>query len=433
MGILSNCRNNIYIICTILSLLFNECLYGLNYNQAFEEINIAGDTFSRHILIHKLISYLGTFLLALLVNRIEVFCTRSKSLIEISKIDKEKEAKRKGNEIKLIYVDSQSDINKFKTTKFCLYYFLIIVIWIIEDQLIESYYLIFKDLDFWMIELFIICCLNSRVFKVQIYNHQILAIIFSLFSSLLKIVTIVLSFIEEELINDKDKKKYEGNLPIFYISGSKYKIPLGFFLYLILIILRSIVNLTLKWYMDKKFISHTKILMVYGLIGTLLYSIICTITTFQECKEIDKNIEFFNYICKVNNTDNKLYLENFCPFFKNLEDSKEKLRKALVIISGIFSFFFNKYFRILVIKYLSPVHVIFSFPIIFILEKILLIINTIINCEQRHFRIFKEDNKYKYWKFFLDISGDIVSLIGFLIYLEIITLNCRIFNYIKKT
>ena len=55
--------------------------------------------------------------------------------------------------MKLNYVDSQSDINKFKTTKFLIYYLLIIFIWIIEEQLIESYYLVFKDLDFWMIEL----------------------------------------------------------------------------------------------------------------------------------------------------------------------------------------------------------------------------------------------------------------------------------------
>ena len=100
MGILSIFKNNIYIICRIITLLFNECLYGLNYNQSFKEINIA-DTFSRHILIHKLFSFFGTFLLALLFSKIEAFCTRSKSLIEIPKKDKEKEEKGKGNEIKL--------------------------------------------------------------------------------------------------------------------------------------------------------------------------------------------------------------------------------------------------------------------------------------------------------------------------------------------
>ena len=192
----------------------------------------------------------------------------------------------------------------------------------------------------------------------------------------------------------KEKKKEEDNLPIFYVNGKEYKILLGLFLYLILIIFRSIVNLTLKWYMDKKFISHTKILMAYGLIGTLIYSIICTITTFAECKDDNDTREFLDYICKVTD-NNKLHLENFCTFFKSLTESNERSREILVIILGIFSFFFNKYFTILIIKYLSPVHVIFSIPIIFILEKILLIINTIFNCDQSNFIIFKSDNKYK--------------------------------------
>ena len=274
-----------------------------------------------------------------------------------------------------------------------------------------------------MIELFIICCLNSRVFKIQIYNHQILAIIVSLFSSFLKIMTIVLSL---------NEGNFEDKLPIFYVDGSNYKIPLGFFVYIFLIFLRTIVNLTLKWYMDKKFISHNKILRVYGLIGTLLYLIICIITTFAKCKDINDTPDFSDYICKVNNTDNNtLHLENFETFFDNFNEGKI-INEISVIILGISSFFFNKYFTILIIKYLSPVHVIFSIPIIFILEKILLIINTIINCDQSHFIIFKSDGGCKYYKFFLDISGDIVSLIGFLIYLEIITLNCKIFNYNLK-
>ena len=136
---------------------------------------------------------------------------------------------------------------------------------------------------------------------------------------LLKIITIFLSINEEKIIEEK-KRKYEGKLSIFYLSDYEYKIPLGLFLYLILIIFRSIVNLTLKWYMDKKFISHNRMLMVYGLIGTLLYSIICTVTTYGECKSIDNNnsSELSDYICKVNNTDNiSLHLENFNTFFNN--------------------------------------------------------------------------------------------------------------------
>ena len=156
--------------------------------------------------------------------------------------------------------------------------------------------------------------------------------------------------------------------------------------------------------MDKKFISHNRMLMVYGLIGTLLYSIICTVTTCAECKFIDNNntSELSDYICKVNNTDNiSLHLENFNTFFNNfnkLNKPGEIILEIFVIILGILSFFINKYFTILIIKYLSPIHVIFSIPIIFILEKIVLIIYTIIILIIKEEKlekeiIFKTDNE----------------------------------------
>ena len=47
---------------------------------------------------------------------------------------------------------------------------------------------------------------------------------------------------------------------------------------------------------------------------------------------------------------------------------------------------------------------------------------------------FKDTSNHKVDKFFCDISGDIICLFGYLIYLEIIELNCYNLNYnLKKT
>ena len=89
-------------------------------------------------------------------------------------------------------------------------------------------------------------------------------------------------------------------------------------------------------------------------------------------------------------------------------------------------FFFNKYFAILIIKFFTPVHLIISFPIYYIIQKIVLIINTLI----REHSFFNETNfKFKTEKFILDLTGDIVSIIGFFIYLEIIEINFCKLNY----
>jgi hypothetical protein len=302
-----------------------------------------------------------------------------------------------------------------------------------EDQLIESFYLIFQDLDFWMIELFIICYLNSFVFRKQVYNHQKVAILFSIVPILLKIGAITLSFY------DNPNEEYNEKLPIYYIKNNPaLKITFGILFYLTLIIQRSIVNLSLKWYMDIKYISPCQILKTFGIFGTILYFIFCFLTTFIKCYDSSlTNIRnAYNYICKVKE-DDSYYIDSFYNYFDNYKKGlNEIIREIVVLISGIFGFFFNKLFTVLVIKYLSPVHVIFSVPIYFMCEKIAMISNTLIlryftenKEDDDYYAFFATSNKFKIIKFVLDLSGDIFSLIGFLIYLEIIKLKCIDLHY----
>ena len=70
-------------------------------------------------------------------------------------------------------------------------------------------------------------------------------------------------------------------------------------------------------------------------------------------------------------------------------------------------------------------HVIFSVPIRFLLEKTT---SSIYTLSQKHNLVATDDN-YKIKKFILDSSGDIVSIFGFLIYLEIIELRCKKCNH----
>lgn len=94
-------------------------------------------------------------------------------------------------------------------------------------------------------------------------------------------------------------------------------------------------------------------------------------------------------------------------------NTKEILREILVIFLGFIYFFGKQYSSVIVIKNLSPLHVIFSIPIVFLLKKIILLLYT--KTEANHYLVDNNNNKRN--KFFLDISGDIISVIGFLIYL----------------
>ena len=59
---------------------------------------------------------------------------------------------------------------------------------------------------------------------------------------------------------------------------------------------------------------------------------------------------------------------------------KEAILEIIAIIFGVISFFFYKYFSLKVIQKMTLVHLIFSYPIFYVFNKIyLLILNTIKN------------------------------------------------------
>ena len=113
----------------------------------------------------------------------------------------------------------------------------------------------------------------------------------------------------------------------------------------------------------------------------------------------------------------------------------ENYLKIILIIVGVITYFGYKYFYVLMIKKYNPVFVLFCNPIIFFLEKIILMINTLI----KNHSLFIEPNnktdtnisshKINFW---IDISNDIIVVIGLLIYLEVFIINCYGLNHNVK-
>ena len=182
--------------------------------------------------------------------------------------------------------------------------------------------------------------------------------------------------------------------------------------------------------MDLKYISENLLFIIYGFIGTIICSIICIITSLNKCKNLNSQnkADFFDYICKVE-YENKTYIDNFQIFYNTISKKKSTFIEILKTCIGIIFFFFNKYYSMLIIKNFTPVHLIFSFPVYYATQKIVLIINTLIR-EKKFFSV----NRINYIesKFSLDFTGDILSSIGFLVYLEIIELNFCGLNYNLK-
>jgi len=188
--------------------------------------------------------------------------------------------------------------------------------------------------------------------------------------------------------------------------------PLLFFfilLYLLLILLRSYVNTQIKILMDLKFVTNRTLLISYGFIGFCMCLLAGIFTSCVPCFDFINN-----YVCKMNYGD-KMYYDHFLDY---IESWKNMLVRLIVNILGAITFFFDKYYCIMIIKNYTPIHPIFSFFIQYFIEKTFLLIFTPI--------FFPEDlfpNENQLEKFLLDESIDVASIFGLLFYLEMIELN----------
>ena len=399
-------KSLLFILLMSISTVINQYLYGFTYIECFYKMNIYQSLynaiidsnkthFPHHRLFDPLFSYIGVILLSLFIPK-----------------QKEKQENIEENEEddnivytsitlapKLIHNGLK---NYLQNKRGIIIFILILILWIIEENLILIYVDIFQDLDFWFFELIIISLIFSYYFSFKIYKHQKVAMALSIgVGSILKIYNITISLVAKE---DKIYTKYP--FVFFFII-----------LYFLIITARSYVNNQIKVFMDLKFISQRTLLIFYGLTGTILCLIIGLITSFFPCPN---NYANETYICKVK-FEEKIYYDNMYSYY---ESYKNILVRLIIIVLGIVSFFSNKFFYTLIIKFYTPIHVIFSFPMQFFIEKTFLLIFTAIFFVKD---LFKTKEQLK--KFLLDISGDIASICGFLIYLEIIELNFCDLNF----
>ena len=403
---------NIYLflalIFVVLFYIISESFFGFNYNNMFSEINLnkfffKESDYRHHRLIESCFNYIGTFLFGLACFLFEKFVLGKK---------RGTEAKSKLAKSLIFNGGELPDINACDY----LYLLLISVLWVMDEILITISGDYLKDLDFWFSELIFLSLFLKKYFHIKIYRHQLFAMSFlNAIGGPLKIFTIIFSFLK---ISDPNK---------LYVK-EEILIPFGIILYFLLYIARAFTIFNIKRFLEVKYISHTYLLTVYGFIGFLLSGVFCLITTFISCnkmlkisfdEDIIKEICFFH----PEKNENEYFFDSFSIYFNNFN-----YFKLILIFLEVVFFFAYKYSCVYMIKYYNPVYLIFSFPIIFFFEKIILIIKTLID-SHTFFDETKENLNSKKLTFSLDIIGDIFSFFWFLIYLEIIVFHCSGLDY----
>ena len=391
-------KSLLYIFLMSTSCTIYKYIYGFTYIECFYPMNIycslynwilgPKDKCPRHRVFDPFFSYIGMIFIS--------FFFLKERTNEDDKIPLERTTQFIGTQgafkLRLIY---NGEKNYLKSIKGFLFYILILFLWIAEENLILIYVDIIQDLDFWFFVLIFVSLIYSRLFLSKILSHQKLGMVISIIvGSLLKIFSITVTLTS-------------GSEKVFY---NKYRWLISFvIIYFGLIILRSYVNTQIKIFFDLKYISQRILLTSYGIAGVIILGLTGLFTSNVPCSE-----KLRNYVCNFDYEGN-LYYDNFDSYY---ESGKNMLVRLIAIFLGIIAFFFEKYYSTLIIKLYSPIHFIFSFPVEYFVEKTFLLIFTAIFFRED---LFTEANQLQ--KFLMDESGDIFSIIGFLIYLEIIELH----------
>ena len=403
-------KSLLFIILMSVSNVLNGYIYGFTYIDCFYPMNIYKflynwiidnnkTDFPRHRVFDPLFSYIGVIILSFFFIKDGEEKEKDK---EKDKENIEENESRNNSRIVLIFRKKKGYL---KDIRGLIYYILIIILWIVEENLLIIYLDIFKDLDFWFFELLCISVIYPRTFVLKIYSHQKLGMAISIIvGSFLKIYSITLTFTSGETNNFYSTNKSLISFVICYFA---------------LIILRSYVNTEIKVFLDLKYISQRVLLISYGIAGSFMCLFMGIFTSNVSCSK-----ELENYVCNMT-YDGKYYYDNFFNYY---ESGKNMLVRLIVILLGLLTYFSYVNYCTLIIKILTPIHVIFSFPIQFFIEKTFLLIFTAIFFIER---LFNGENLSK--RFLSDIFGDIASIIGFLIYFDIIELNfCGLNFNLKK-
>ena len=410
-------ENYKYILLAVIFGLISTIIFGKGYckdskyiyfarayPEETEKIQIA---LSHHIIIHNIYRNFGILIISIILLYYEKYSLKSK---------RDEENAKNNNGIELIYEDTLEELEK----KSLLNIIFIIILFNIRDILNLLYYQYdLNEFDIWTFELLFFAYFNYKILKIKIYSHHkfvlYLSIIACLISKMINLFAQILS--DDYKFNMYNKHKF------FYF--------IDIFSYLLIIALRTYTVTKIKEFIDVKYISSTKLLIINGIIGIFINIIIMLIFSFNKCASVDDiDIHLCNVVDIVdNNNREETYLDNFFIYFKILNHSINIGRYHEIIIEvftslfGTLTYTFCIYFYILIIRYLGTVHTIFyNLTYAFSVRIIYLLISATTN---------SNDNQVSF-NIGISIANGILDLIsgfGIFVYCEIIELNFCNFQY----
>jgi len=409
-------KNYIYVILECIFLILKYYLPTILINILYynEKINEYTVYLFKHDRMIENFRYFGLLIFSFILYKYEKKSSESKQNVgETNDLNSERGC------FEVIKMNDERKKN-LNNKKFFLYLNIIIVISIC--LIIEFLSEIIAPLSVfspWMIILLIISFIKAKMFKHEIYKHQKLGIFITFISDFIyQLISFILSLNSEEA---NKRNIYKDYLSLWFL-------PLGLIIYIIYVSITSYIYSKMKWFMDLKWISMTKLLMIYALLGLIINIIYCIILTYIKCEG-----NASNYFCNIEDINDVQYIENISEFFDDISNVYKENKSYIIyfvciVFADVIFFSLFIFYFFLILKYLTPEFYFFTGSIGEIFIKI---IEIFMNKIFGNYYFVEEGKgiKIPLILFLLCIFGNSVAFIGFLIYLEIIELNFYDLNY----
>ena len=294
------------------------------------------------------------------------------------------------------------------------------LIYCLHAELSRIMYLFdFGGLDIWTIDVIFILIFMHTNFIITFAKHQKYSMAFIIIS--VTILLFISSFLPNSNHDDIEEKKEKDKNTyqiINDITRCNFAFIIIFVIFSLLSCLISYQRVKEKVLMDYYFLSPYKLIFFIGIFGFIITSIILTLTSNFACPAGKKYFTDYCIIKHTKNNSEEYYYDNFLIYFKDLKNRKKIYKSYLevLLISPIYLIisFFEFTCEILTIYYLNPNFVMLRDNIYYGTSRLI-------------FFLFNLHKDYKHYmtltQFIILEMTEIISILGYAVYLEIIELR----------
>ena len=387
----------LYILFTIVFYFLKYCILSFSELSSKNRINIFGiePVLTNHRLIMLLIEYLGY----IIFGGLFFYFFRIRKIIKKNNKEKIEENNHPKN-MQLIFKKQRLSKKAIKI--------LLIACFLFAIQLIIRGIMNFLSLgmlDLWIFNIIFISFFMKIILKVEFYKHQLYSLGINFF------INFALLIASSSLKEDDGKSQYEKIADNF---GNYFYIVLFYLVFLALSAMICSSQVMQKHLMDVENVSAFTILFIIGLLSSFFTLIALIMTTSIKCNEVLTNKQF----CWLSGEDNIYYFDSFKIYKNNMSKQYQVNKSAFFIeiflVYPLYSLacYLKYYFQTMIVYHLNPNYVLISDNVYFSVKTIIALMN---------------DKAGK--GSILMLIGDIISLIAYCFYLEIIILKCCNMNF----